>query len=104
MGTADYMAPEQAQGAEVDERADVYALGCVLFRALTGVLPYERTSDVDKMWAHVHEPPPHLLDARPDLPSASAPVLERALAKSPDDRPASAGELARDALAAVASR
>jgi hypothetical protein len=45
-----------------------------------------------------------LLDARPDLPSALAPVLERALAKSPDDRPASAGELARDATAAVASR
>jgi serine/threonine protein kinase len=104
MGTADYMAPEQAQGAEVDERADVYALGCVLFRALTGVLPYERTSDVDNMWAHVHEPPPHLLDARPDLPSALAPVLERALAKRGDDRPASAGALARDALAAVATR
>jgi DNA-binding NarL/FixJ family response regulator len=103
MGTADYMAPEQAQAAALDERADVYALGCVLFRALTGVLPYERGSDVDKMWAHIYEPPPHLLDARPDLPRALAPVLEHALAKRPEDRLASAGELARDAVAAIAS-
>jgi serine/threonine protein kinase len=100
MGTADYMAPEQAQGAEVDERADVYALGCVLFRALAGVVPYERANDLDTMWAHVYEPPPYLLDARPDLPRALAPVLERALAKRPSDRPASAGALAREALAA----
>jgi serine/threonine-protein kinase len=95
------MAPEQAQGGEVDEHADIYALGCVLFRALTGVLPYERSSDVDTMWAHVHEPPPRLLDAQPDLPAPLAPVLDRALAKRPDDRPPSAGALARDALAAL---
>ena len=88
MGTADYMAPEQAQGGEVDERADIYALGCVLFRTLTGMLPYERSSDVDTMWAHVHESPPSLLDAQPDLPAALAPILEGALAKRPDDRPA----------------
>ena len=58
------------------------------FRTLTGMLPYERSSDVDTMWAHVHESPPSLLDAQPDLPAALAPILEGALAKRPDDRPA----------------
>jgi DNA-binding NarL/FixJ family response regulator len=101
MGTADYMAPEQAQGGDVDERADVYALGCVLFRAVSGALPYERASDLDTMWAHVHEPPPSLLDVRPNLPRALAAVLERALAKRPDNRPSSAGALAREATAAL---
>ena len=68
VGTADYMAPEQARGGDVDGRADVYALGCVLFRALTGEVVFDRDSDLDKLWAHVHEPPPALLDVRPELP------------------------------------
>jgi DNA-binding NarL/FixJ family response regulator len=101
VGTADYMAPEQARGAEVDGRADIYALGCVLFRALTGSVVYDRDSDVDKMWAHVHDPPPALLELRPDLPRALGPVLDRALAKDPDDRQASAAQLAREAQAAL---
>jgi DNA-binding NarL/FixJ family response regulator len=101
VGTADYMAPEQARGLEVDGRADIYALGCVLYRALSGSVPYERDSDVDKLWAHIHEPPPSLLDVCPDLPPALAIVLDRALAKSPDDRQQSAPELARQAHAAI---
>ena len=102
VGTADYMAPEQARGAAVDARADIYALGCVLYRALTGAVVYERESDVEKMWAHIHDPPPALLDVRPDLPRGLGVVLDRALAKRPDDRQPSAAELARQALAAVA--
>src|SRR5215217_5325761 len=100
--TADYMSPEQARGAEVDARADVYALGCLLFRLLTGVLPFDRDSDIDKLFAHVHEPPPSLLDARPELPPALDDVLRKAMAKAPEDRYASAGELARAALATIA--
>jgi serine/threonine-protein kinase len=96
------MAPEQARGAAVDGRADIYALGCVLYRALTGAVVYERESDVEKMWAHIHDPPPALLDVCPDLPRGLGVVLGRALAKRPDDRQASAAELARQALAAVA--
>jgi DNA-binding NarL/FixJ family response regulator len=101
VGTADYMAPEQARGGDVDGRADIYALGCVLYRALTGAVLYERDSDVEKMWAHIHDPPPQLLDVCPGLPPGLGGVLDRALAKHPDDRQRSAAELAEQALAAV---
>jgi CheY-like chemotaxis protein len=101
IGTADYMAPEQAMGQDVDARADVYALGCVLFEALTGAVVYDRGSDLDKMWAHAHEPPPALLEVRPDLPAALEDVVGRALSKRPADRQQSAGELAREALEAI---
>jgi serine/threonine protein kinase len=101
VGTADYMAPEQARGGDVDRRADVYALGCVLFRALTGTVVYERTSQLDTLWAHVHEPPPVLRDVAPELPAELGDVLLRALAKDPDDRQQSASALAGDALVAI---
>ena len=101
VGTADYMAPEQARGVEVDARADIYALGCVLYRSLTGAVLYERDSDVEKMWAHIHDPPPHLLDVCPGLPTGLGGVLDRALAKQPDDRQQTAAELGRQALAAL---
>jgi CheY-like chemotaxis protein len=102
VGTADYMAPEQAQGVDVDSRADIYALGCILYRALAGSVVYEKDSDVEKLWAHIHEPPPALLGVRPELPPSLGEAVERALAKAPLDRQQTAGELARDALAAVA--
>ena len=101
VGTADYMSPEQARGVDVDGRADIYALGCVLYRALTGSVVYDKDSDVDKLWAHIHEPPPDLLGVRPELPPALGDVVERALAKVPADRQQTAGELAREVLAAV---
>jgi DNA-binding NarL/FixJ family response regulator len=101
VGTADYMAPEQARGVEVDARADIYALGCVLYRTLTGAVLYERDSDVEKMWAHIHDPPPALLEVCPELPRGLGVVLDRALAKRPDDRQPSAAELARQAMAAL---
>jgi CheY-like chemotaxis protein len=101
VGTADYMAPEQARGGEVDGRADVYSLGCVLFRALTGEVVFDRDSDLDKLWAHVHEPPPALLDVRPELPAELGDAVAHALAKDPAERPRTAGELSREAAAAV---
>jgi DNA-binding NarL/FixJ family response regulator len=101
VGTADYMSPEQARGAGVDPRADIYALGCVLYRALTGAVVYDRESDVDKMWAHIHAPPPALLDVRPDLPAPLGEAVQRALAKTPDERQQTAGELARELRAAL---
>ena len=101
IGTADYMSPEQARGADVDARADIYALGCVLYRALTGAVVYDKDSDVEKLWAHVHEPPPALLDLCPDLPASLSDAVGRALAKAPADRQQTAGELAHDVLAAT---
>jgi len=101
VGTADFMSPEQARGADVDGRADVYALGCVLFRALTGEVVFDRDSDLDKLWAHVHEPPPALLEMRPELPTALGDTIAHALAKEPDARPQTAGELADEARVAI---
>jgi serine/threonine-protein kinase len=101
VGTADYMAPEQAQGAQVDGRADIYSLGCVLFRALTGAVPYDRTSEMDKLMAHIYEPPPSLLDVAPELSPELAAVLLRALAKDPGERHDSAGAFAAEAAASI---
>ncbi len=81
IGTADYIAPEQAQGRDLDGAADTYALACVLFQALTERLPFEADSDLDKLWAHVHEPPPALHALRPDLPAALGAAVADALAK-----------------------
>jgi CheY-like chemotaxis protein len=101
LGTVDYISPEQARGGEVDARADIYSLGCVLFQMLTGALPFDRESDLEKLWAHVHDPPPDLLSVNPDLPPGLGKVLQRALAKRPEDRQPSAGGLARDAVEAL---
>ena len=101
MGTADYMSPEQARGDEVDARADVYALGCLLYKSLTGTVPFDRKSDLDKMLAHLHDPAPSLLAARPDLPAALDAAIGRAMAKDRRDRPPSAGAFARAALEAL---
>jgi serine/threonine-protein kinase len=102
IGTADYIAPEQAQGREVDGRADTYALACVLYQCLAGAVPYEHHSELEKVWAHVHEPPPSLIEVRPDLPPALGRVLAAAMAKDPRDRPATSGQFARAAAAAAA--
>ena len=68
VGTTHYLAPEQVEGREVDARADVYALGCLLFHLLTGEVPFPRDSDMAVMYAHVHDDPPKLTAKRPTLP------------------------------------
>ena len=101
LGTIDYVAPEQARGERVDARTDVYSLGCVLFQALTGTVPYPLDNDLAKLYAHDSKPPPSALDRAPHLPRAFESVLQRALAKAPEDRYLSAGDLGKAALAAA---
>ena len=102
IGTLDYIAPEQISGTHVDGRADVYALGCVLFRAFAGVTPFERESDVAVMYGHLSQPPPKVTSFRPDLPSAIDGVLAKAMAKRPEDRYPSCYDLISDLRAAAA--
>ncbi len=101
VGTLGYVAPEQIRGERLDARADVYALGCVLYHSLAGVPPYQRESDEATLWAHLHDDPPSLHDRAPNVPTSFDAVLERAMAKDPDDRFPSAGDLGRAALAAA---
>jgi YVTN family beta-propeller protein len=101
VGTLDYVAPEQVRGDAVDGRADVYALGCVLYEMLTGRVPFPRENDLAKLWAHISDDAPSALDLAPDTPPALAAVAERAMAKDPADRFAEAGMMGRVALAAV---
>jgi DNA-binding beta-propeller fold protein YncE len=102
VGTPDYTPPEQIKGEYADARSDVYALGCLLFHELTGQTPYQRDSEVAKMYAHLQEPPPSVVEMLPSAPRELDDVIKRALAKEPDDRYPSAGDLARAAQAALA--
>jgi serine/threonine protein kinase len=100
IGTVDYMAPEQVEGRRVDARTDVYALGCVLFHAVTGEVPFPERESSAKMWAHLNEPPP-AVGSRGGGRAALDPVIRRAMAKDPADRFPSAGDLGRAAVAAT---
>jgi serine/threonine-protein kinase len=88
LGTSEYIAPEQARGQRVDAHTDVYSLGVVLYELLTGAVPFSGESFVTVALRHVNEPPPDVLEHRPDCPPRVALLIERAMAKSPDDRPA----------------
>jgi YVTN family beta-propeller protein len=101
LGTLDYVAPEQIRGDEVAGRADVYALGCVLFECLTGEGPFRRPSEVATLYAHLEEDPPAASARHSALPAAIDAVFARALAKEPDERHSSCAELVADASAAL---
>jgi hypothetical protein len=101
VGTLDYVAPEQIRGGRVDARADVYALGGVLSFMLTGRVPFEREGDEAKLWAQLSEPPPVPSEVRSGLPRELDAVVARAMAKDPEARYPSAGDLGRAARAAA---
>ena len=98
MGTIDYVAPEQIAGEEIDGRADIYSLGCVLYECLVGQPPFRRDSELAVVFAHLEAGPPAPSAQRPELPAALDAVIARALAKEPAKRYSSCRELARAAL------
>jgi hypothetical protein len=97
MGTPPFCAPEQIQGGQVDARTDEYALACAAFMLLSGEPPFPRDNRNAVLYAQLSATPPQLTSRRPGLPPAVDDVLQRALAKAPEDRYASCGEFA-DAL------
>src|SRR3954452_12576867 len=99
VGTIDYAAPEQIKGWPVDARADVYALGCMLFEMVAGQPPFRRENEYATMYAHTSDAPPPL-GVSPALDA----VVARALAKEPDQRYPSAGDFARAVAAASAGQ
>ncbi len=101
VGTAEYVAPEQIRGDELDGRADVYSLGCVLHACLTGQPPFRGASEAALLYAHLEEEPPAVATRNGGLPQAIDAVVARALAKSPADRFDTAGDLAEAAAASL---
>lgn len=101
VGTLDYVAPEQISGEPIDARVDVYALGCLLFKLLTGEVPFPREGEAARLYAHLNDPPPAPSLYAPAVPMALDDVVIRAMSKSPDDRYLSAGDLGRAAQAAL---
>ncbi|HZQ87696.1 MAG TPA: Stk1 family PASTA domain-containing Ser/Thr kinase [Acidimicrobiales bacterium] len=98
MGTATYFSPEQAQGLGVDPRSDVYSLGVVLYEMVTGKPPFTGDNPVAVAYKHVREEPPPPRSLNPQVPAAFEAIVLQAMAKSPDDRYASAEDLRTDLL------
>ncbi|MGC9671234.1 protein kinase domain-containing protein [Planosporangium sp. 12N6] len=93
LGTPTYMAPEQALGGAVGPRADLYALGCVLFELLVGEPPYQADTALGMLHSHMNDPVPLVDDHRDDVPDGLTKLVARLLAKDPLDRPESAVEV-----------
>jgi hypothetical protein len=93
VGTPAYLAPEQIEGGPIDGRADLYALGCLLYECLTGETPFARGSRLAVAWAHLEEEPPSARERRPELPEAIDAVIRKAMAKAPENRYATCAAL-----------
>ena len=96
LGTAAYLAPEQALGEEVTAAADIYSLGCVLYELLTGRTPYVFETLPELVVKHREEAIPPLRELRPEVPERLEAAVMHALARNPEYRPASAAELAQE--------
>jgi serine/threonine protein kinase len=102
VATVAYAAPEVVEGRPADYRADIYSLGCTLYRLLTNKAPFAGAGPMSAvMLAHVQQPPPRVTDTMPGLPPAINAVVAKAMAKDPAARHHSARELATDAAAAL---
>ena len=103
VGTPSYMAPEQGSGKPITSSADIYALGVVVFEMLTGKKPYDAETPMQVVIKHMTAPIPNIRDEMPNLPASLEFVLDRALAKLPENRYATATEFADDFTRAVHS-
>lgn len=96
VGTPAYMSPEQANGDPIDGRSDVYAMGIMLYRLLTGQLPFSSDSTTALLNAHSDMPIPDIRKVKDNIPAVWQEVISKAMAKAPKDRYQTAGEFARD--------
>ncbi|MBL8795918.1 MAG: serine/threonine protein kinase [Planctomycetia bacterium] len=102
MGTPDYMSPEQAKNShQVDWRADIYSLGCTFYYMLAGQVPFPGGSNIEKLVRHQMDQPKPIEQLRPDVPPKVRAILQKMLAKRPDERYQTAGEVAAALGAAV---
>jgi serine/threonine protein kinase len=101
VGTPHYMSPEHCLGEELDGRSDIYSLGIVLFEMLTGVVPFDSPTPTAIGVKHVNDPPPPPRALNPKISPAVESVALRALEKRRDDRPQTAGEMARELIMAA---
>jgi serine/threonine protein kinase len=93
IGTPAYMAPEQASGDAIDGRADIYALGVILYEMVTGKQPYQSDTPLGLAIKHITEPVPRILEANPNLPTWMEKVISTAMAKNRDERFSTAVEM-----------
>jgi serine/threonine protein kinase len=93
IGTPEYMSPEQLLGDPVDARADIYALGCMLYQMLTGVQPFDAETREQMIRRRLNEPPPHVQQTIPELPRRLDTLIAHMLARSPNERLASAASV-----------
>jgi serine/threonine protein kinase len=101
LGSVEYAAPEQFEGKPLDARTDVYSLGCVLYECLTGDVPFPRDQEAAVMYAHLRDRPPKATAKRSELPARIDAVIAKAMAKRPEDRFSSCGDLSEAAQTAL---
>jgi serine/threonine protein kinase len=102
MGTVGYMSPEQVQGKPVDQRSDIFALGCILYEAAAGRKPFQGDSIIDSLHKIIYSQPASIAEYNPAAPAELQRMIRKCIAKDPDDRYQSARDVAIDLRALIA--